>query len=164
MMAIMGSCSQNRNKVFDKIRKKWVAETPEERVRQIWIQKMIQQLGFPKELLAVEKELKELPHLKLHAPSLPERRADILCFAKGIHPEYSLYPLLVMECKEDKNDLSDAIEQVIGYNHFVNAYFLAAASEEECRFGYFDKDAKAYRFLPFLPSYLQLITLVKNAG
>src|SRR5690242_14822270 len=87
---------------FDEVRRAWVAATPEEGVRQRVLKKMIHALGFPKELIAVEKELKELPHLA--GRSVPERRIDVLCYGKEIHPEHSLYPLLLIECKREAID------------------------------------------------------------
>ncbi len=47
--------------IFDPIRRKSVADTPEERVRQALLSQMIGPLGFPKGLLAVEK--KTLPFM-----------------------------------------------------------------------------------------------------
>lgn len=158
-MATMALLKSNREELFDPFRKRWVKATPEERVRQKWLQVLQVQLGFPKELIAVEKELKELAHIS-SAP--PDRRADILCFAKGIHPEHSLYPILLIECKENIKEESQAIEQVIGYNHFVNAYFVAALCDEGCKFGFFDKELKSYKFFPSIPSYIQLVRSIQN--
>jgi len=112
---------------------------------------MTKQLGFPKHLLAVEKQLSQLPHLK-GASSVPKRRVDILCFAKKIHPEYPLYPLLLVECKEGKVG-EEAKAQVLGYNHFVQAFFVAIAGEEQVELIYPQK-------LSFLPSYSQLMEYV----
>jgi hypothetical protein len=145
MTEIMESCC--RSKIFDEVRKKSIAKTPEEKVRQSWLKRMIHDLGFPKELLAVEKDLKELPHLK--EMPLPNRRADILCFAKGIHPEYSLFPLLLVECKKEDGSIEEAKRQVIGYNHYVKAYFIAVANEEECHVGFYDNLSRTIAFFPF---------------
>lgn len=116
---------------------------------------MIYALGFPKELIVVEKELKELPHLS--ANDLPQRRIDILCYGKEIHPEYPLYPLLLIECKKDALD-EKAAQQLIGYNAHVRAYFIALASPEEEKFGYLDKKTKQYIFNRGFPSYKDLIS------
>ena len=70
----------------------------EEQVRQHWLRWMVQRLHYPKELLVVEKEIKELPHLQ--GKSVPDRRVDILCYGKDVHPEHLLCPLLMIECKE----------------------------------------------------------------
>ena len=66
-------------------RKKWVAKTPEELIRQFLIGQMIEKLDYPKSLIAVEKELSQLPQLAVPITSkdqLPKRRADIIVFSK----------------------------------------------------------------------------------
>jgi hypothetical protein len=134
--------------VVDRLRGKEVAATPEELVRQRLLAVMIHQLGFPKELIAIEKQLSELPHLQRVA-SLPDRRADIICFAKNIHSGYPLYPLLLIECKEGEAG-GEAIAQAMGYNHFVQAPYVAVAGRGGTQLVHPQR-------LPFLPSYAQLL-------
>jgi hypothetical protein len=151
----MGSSSSNRLQLYDEVRGRWVKATPEEQVRQRWLKWMIGKLEYPKELLAVEKELKELPHL--FGVDLPERRIDILCYGKGSH---LLYPLLMIECKEGKLT-EEAINQAIGYNHHVKACFIAIVNLEETRFGLWVPAKKNYEFYPILPSYKELMKWVR---
>lgn len=157
----MGSSSQNKT-LFDEVRSLHVAATPEEIVRQQLLKKMIHELGYPKELLAVEKELKEMVHLKGSSHFIPQRRADIVCFAKGIHPHHALYPLLLVECKKEALDKL-ALDQLLGYNHLVGAYFMALANDRGVQCGYIDGPSKEARFSPFLPTYSQLIEAVRHA-
>ncbi len=145
--------SKSKSSLFDPFRKSLVAATPEEKVRQDLLQYMIEGLGFPKHLLVVEKQLSQLPHLE-GVPSLPKRRADILCFAKGIHPEFSLYPLLLIECKEGEVG-KDAADQALGYNHYVRAPFVAIAGDRQTKM-VFPKE------LPFLPTYAQLLESISS--
>ena len=142
----MASFKQSR--VLDVLRGRFVAATPEEIVRQSLLQQMVRALGYPKQLLAVEKQLSELPHLK-GIQGLPKRRADIVCFARGIHSEFVLYPLLLIECKEGEVGL-DAIDQVLGYNAFVKAPFAAIAGRRGCALIY--PESKS-----FLPHYKELL-------
>ena len=94
---------------------------PEEKVRQALIQELIA-FGFPKELIVVEKEIGEVSSIQ----NAPKRRVDILCFMKKGDV---LLPLLVIECKAVA--LSDkALEQVLGYNYYVNASFVAIANAQ----------------------------------
>lgn len=139
------------------LRKEWVAATPEELVRQKLIQKMIMELGFPRNFLSVEKKLDHLPHVSLKGEKVPLRRSDILCFGKGIHPEYDLYPLLLIECKAVKIT-SKVLQQVIGYNHYLKAYYVCVANETEILTGRYDTQIKQYQFEPTLPSYQHLLT------
>ena len=131
---------------------------PEEIVRQDLIDKMVGSLRYPESLIGVEKELKSLPHLKNE--KLPIRRVDIICFAKGIHKKYSLYPLLVVECKAKKLT-EDAIEQVLGYNYFIKAFFVAIANKDKIKTFFYD-NKKKMSFVNFLPTYDQLIDAVKK--
>ena len=140
--------SKQKDSLFDPFRKAWVRLSPEELVRQKLLHMMTTQLGFPKELLSVETQLSEVPHLK-GLSGLPKRRADIICYAKGIHKEYSLYPLLLIECKEGKLSES-AKEQALGYNHFVGAVYVALAGENQLELVH-------PVAVPFLPHYSQLM-------
>ncbi len=143
--------STHKGNLFDPFRKCWVVASPEELVRQRLLHIMVTQLGFPKELLAIEMQLSEVPHLK-GGTNLPKRRADILCFAKGIHSEYPLYPLLLIECKEGIAG-EDAKEQVLGYNHFVQALYVGIAGEGHTELIY-------PQTVPFIPTYSQLMEQV----
>ena len=144
-------------RLFDEIRKKWVAATPEEIVRQSLVLKMVRELGYPKELIALEKELGELPHLK-NVSDVPKRRADILCYTSGGSSDAPLSPLLLIECKE-QGLTSAAREQVMGYNHFVKAPFIGIASKDGIEVGLFDPHLKTYNFFFHLPSYSFLVDL-----
>ncbi len=120
----------NPNLLFDPIRKTYVLPLPEEIVRQQLINKMINQLKFPVSLLAIEKDLCNLPHLVNKEFPSQKRRADIICFAKNINPDFSIYPLLIIECKACKLT-KKTVDQVLGYNHFVKSYFVSIANEHE---------------------------------
>ncbi len=118
--------------VYDNIRQQWVAATPEEIVRQRWIQKMVRELGFPKELLVIERELKMLPHLKEHPHPLPNRRVDLLSFGKGAT---EIFPLLLIECKDELLS-QQALDQALAYNTFVQAYYVAIVNQDQIRLKY----------------------------
>ncbi len=133
--------------VYDTIRRKWVAATPEEIVRQTWIQKMVQELQFPKELLVVERELKMLPHLEQYPHPLPNRRVDILSFGKGID---TVFPLLLIECK-DESLSQDALDQAVAYNTFVQAFYVAIVNQDQIRLKF-----SSYCEIDRLPSFHDL--------
>ena len=141
--------SSKPNRVLDLVRGCFVAATPEEIVRQSLLKMMISSLGYPKEFLAVEKQLSELPHLR-DAIGLPKRRADIVCFARN------LYPLLLIECKEGAVG-KVAIDQVLGYNEFVKAPFVAIAGMRGCALIY--PEVKS-----FLPHYQELLDDASHRG
>lgn len=106
-----------------------------------------------------------MPHLALSSlDSIPDRRVDILCFGKGIHPHHLLYPLLAIECKESKTLATQAMEQVIGYNYHLKSYFVAVSYPGGVEWGYLDKVTGRYQFFPFLPSYPELIKSLSYAN
>lgn len=143
--------------LFCAIRKTWVAALPEEIVRQRLISHMVRDLSFPLPYLAVEQGLAQLPHMALKdLKAIPNRRVDLLCYGKEIHPQYPLYPLLVVECKAVPLT-SKVLNQVAGYNHFLQAYFIAVANETEMRTGWYDVKKSSYQFVNGLPSYTALL-------
>jgi hypothetical protein len=131
-----------------------VVATPEERVRQALIARMVDELGYPRSLLAVEKAIHQLPHLS-QTPSLPNRRTDLLCFSTGTGRSF-LYPLLLVECKAALPLTEKVLQQVVGYNEYVQAPYIAIVNEQEIKTGWWDSSDAAYRFVNWLPRYEEL--------
>ena len=154
--------SYDNNQLWCRIRKEVVAALPEEVVRQNLLTEMIDRLGYPAGLISVERALRQLPHL-LGAVSMaaPDRRADILCYGKGIHPDHDLYPLLLIECKAVP--LTErVIRQVVGYNHYVQAAFIAVVNGVERKTGWYDVKKGDYRFVAAIPAYGKLVEAVSS--
>jgi Type I restriction enzyme R protein N terminus (HSDR_N) len=146
--------------LYCKIRKEWVAATPEEKVRQQVIEVMVGKLDYSAGGVVLEKSLRQMPHLALYSGKLPNRRADIVFFAKDVHPSFALYPALLIECKSVA--LSRKVfNQVLGYNHYLKAYFVAVANHEKIQTGWYDPAIKQYRFIDGLPSFSQLISQIR---
>jgi hypothetical protein len=152
MMATMESSSQ-RNDLFDPIRKKWVEKNPEEKIRQSLLRQMTEKLGYPVSLIAIEKEIGQLPHTTSVNHRIPKRRADIVVYAKKAD---ALHPVLMIECKAVPLTPKFA-QQVIGYNSFVKAPFIALANETQVLTGFFDLDNGIYKFEEGLPHFEVLI-------
>ena len=157
--------SSNKGEIFCLVRNEWIKSFPEELIRQKLLHEMVDQLGFPKGLLAVEKAIKQLPHLSdSERAGAPDRRVDILCFAKENKQKKekltidSLLPLLTIECKSVKLS-AHVIEQVLGYNHYIRSRFIAVANGDEMRVGWFDDQLKHYHFIDYLPPYLALCSM-----
>lgn len=92
-----------KREVFDPVRKRWVALTPEEWVRQHFVQYLLQSKGYPTGLLAIEKEI-TLWGVK--------KRCDIVVYGTG-----NLIPLLLVECKQPSVVLDEkVIDQALRYN------------------------------------------------
>jgi len=54
-----------------------------------------------------------------------------------------------------------AFEQVIGYNHFIQAPFIAVANMQEIQTGFWDNEQQQYVFIPFLPTYSELLKRIR---
>jgi hypothetical protein len=137
--------------LFCPIRKTWIVALPEEKIRQSLIQEMTQRLGYPLGNLALEKNLDQLPHLKGIRP-LPRRRADLIVFAKDLHPNHSLYPLLLVECKA-VSLTNKVLRQIVGYNQFVKAFFIAVVNQNMTFLGWYHHQIQDFYFQEGLPAY-----------
>jgi hypothetical protein len=88
--------------IFDPLRKRWLVLTPEEWVRQNFVQYLVQQKKYPASLIAMEKEI-WLGELK--------KRFDILVY-NSVHK-----PFMMVECKGPGIDLNEnVLQQVLRYN------------------------------------------------
>jgi hypothetical protein len=143
------------NNYFDPIRKKNVILKPEELIRQALVDEMINSLGYPKEFLALEKDLKSICFHE-GKKNLPNRRVDIVCFAKDIYPNILLYPLLVIECKAHLTKA--AIDQLLGYNYYIKSFFITIADDKTIKTFWLNK--KTYESIDFLPPYNQLLEAI----
>ena len=95
--------------IFDEIRRKWVAITPEEWVRQNFLQYLLKTLQYPRSLIAVEKKFR-LAELT--------KRCDIVVYRKE-------EPWMIVECKEMKVPIDQKVlEQVIRYNMAIPSKYL----------------------------------------
>lgn len=109
-------------------------------------------LGYPKGLIGVEKCLD-----CFSSKSVSKRRVDLLVFWKK---EDCLCPLLIIECKAIP--LSKEVEQqVLGYNFFAKAYFVAIANENELKLFWLEKEG-ALHVINFLPMYKELLGAVNR--
>ncbi|MDB5229302.1 MAG: restriction endonuclease subunit [Chitinophagaceae bacterium] len=95
--------------IFDDNRKAWVRLTPEEWVRQNFIQYLLQSKKYPSSLISIEKEI-ELNGLK--------KRYDIIVYK-------SAAPWMMIECKEMNVELSDnVIQQLLRYHMVIPVPYL----------------------------------------
>jgi hypothetical protein len=96
--------------IFDFIRKQWLQLNEEEWVRQNFIQFLVQELKYPLELIAVEKEI-QLGDLR--------KRFDILVYDRNHKP------WMLIECKAGEITLDEKVlYQVLRYNISIPAIFL----------------------------------------
>lgn len=95
--------------IFDEFRKLWVRLTPEEWVRQNFLQYIVQVKKYPASLIAVETEIK-LNELR--------KRCDIIIYKND-------KPWMIVECKEMNEPLNDSVlQQVLRYNISIPSVYL----------------------------------------
>jgi hypothetical protein len=121
--------------IFDEVRKKWVLLTPEEWVRQNFLQYMVQVKKYPASLIAVEKEIK-LGDLK--------KRFDIVVY------DASSKPWMIVECKEMNVALNkNVLDQALRYNITMQVPYLVITNGSYCMaFQCVDNELKALSELP----------------
>jgi hypothetical protein len=96
--------------IFDALRKKWLVLTPEEWVRQNFVQYLIKTRNYPSSLIAIEKEI-QLGELK--------KRFDILVY------DNNHQPWMMIECKAAEVKLDDEVlQQALRYNISVPVKYI----------------------------------------
>jgi len=108
----------NKEFIFDEVRKQWVALSPEEWVRQNFLQYLIQTKKYPASLIAIEKEI-FLGDVK--------KRFDIVVY------DSNTAPWMLIECKEMNIILNEAVlNQVLRYNINLQVPYLVVTSGSYC--------------------------------
>ncbi|MCK5639056.1 MAG: type I restriction enzyme HsdR N-terminal domain-containing protein [Flavobacteriaceae bacterium] len=131
---------ENKLYIFDMLRKKNVVLTPEEWVRQNFIQYLIIEKKYPKSLIAIEKQLK-INNLS--------KRTDILVFDKtGLTN-------IIVECKAPTVKITqDAFDQIARYNLSLNSNYLIVTNGMQHYYCKMDYQLKKYNFLNDIPDYV----------
>lgn len=125
--------------IYDPVRRKYVALTPEEWVRQHLIAYLMQLKGYPGAIIGVEKQL-----LLNKKP----KRFDLVVFSRNAQP------YILAECKAPGVPITEkAFDQAARYNMLLKAeYFLITNGLEHypCRLDY---ENKRYIFIEDVPDF-----------
>lgn len=133
--------SENKTLIYDEIRKKFMVLQPEEWVRQHCVKYLMEEKGFPKSLINVEKELK-VNNLR--------KRYDIVIF----NSDGSIH--LIVECKSDKINIDQTtFDQIARYNLALNATYLMVTNGINHYYCEMDFEAERYQFLKDIPDYIK---------
>jgi hypothetical protein len=123
--------------IFDTIRKKFVILTPEEWVRQNFIQYLIHNLNYPQGLIASEFGI-EYNKVKF--------RPDIVVFNQQGEP------YLIVECKAPEVSIDQKVfDQIARYNLNLKVEYLVVTNGMKhfcCRLDY---EEKTYKYLDYIP-------------
>jgi len=128
--------------IFDGFRRRWVALTPEEWVRQNFARYLTEEKHFPASLVAIERSLRM---------NQRDFRTDIVLFSKSGNP------LIVIECKAPEVKISQQVfDQIARYNLDLRVSYLIVTNGLThycCRF---DQSELSYTFLPEIPDYKEI--------
>ncbi|MCO5934291.1 type I restriction enzyme HsdR N-terminal domain-containing protein [Mucilaginibacter sp. RB4R14] len=128
--------------LFDELRKKNIILTPEEWVRQHFVQYLIGQKQYPKSLIKLEGGL------RLHGMA---KRTDIVVFNS------SGEKILLVECKAPSVAISQAtFDQAARYNMVHKVKLLAVSNGLQHYYCSISHENETYKFLEELPSYKEL--------
>ena len=109
---------QGNEQIFDPLRKKWLTLTPEEWVRQNFLQYLIQVMKYPAAMVAIEKEIM-LGEIK--------KRFDLLVY------DNEHRPWMLIECKSMDIVLSEkTLQQVLRYHSTVQVSYLVITNGNDC--------------------------------
>lgn len=129
---------EGKELIFDELRKVWIRLTPEEWVRQNFLQYLVQVMQYPASLIAVERELK-LGELK--------KRFDVLVYNRQHQP------WMMVECKAMEVNLDEAVlQQVLRYNIAVPVPFLVITNGHYC--AGFEKRHQQLHLIEALPVFM----------
>jgi hypothetical protein len=128
--------------LFDEIRKKSIIITPEEWVRQHFVQYLIRQKHYPKTLIKLEGG-----H-KLHGMA---KRSDIVVFNSAGEK------ILLVECKAPSVTVDQkTFDQVARYNMVHKVKLLAVSNGLQHYYCRINFDKRDYTFIEELPDYREI--------
>ena len=135
---------QGHQSIFDVLRRKYVALTPEEWVRQHFVHFLIEHKGYPKALMANEIQL-AIGNKKL--------RCDSVLYDRTLRPR------MIIEYKAPTANITQKVfDQITIYNMLLHVDYLVVSNGIKhycCRMDYANQK---YLFLEDIPDYQNLLT------
>ena len=136
--------------ILDRLRQRFVALTPEEWVRQHFVEYLIREKGFPGGLMGNEVSLVQ---------NGIRRRCDTL-----VSDRYGR-PLVIVEYKAPSVNITQAVfDQIVRYNMVLKARYLIVSNGLKhycCAIDYSDN---SYAFIPEIPAYDDLQSSNVSSG
>jgi hypothetical protein len=127
--------------IWDTCRKKYVALTPEEWVRQHFVNYLVTEKGCPASLIRIESSQTYNTRMK---------RADIVVYNS------ERKPVLLVECKASHHPVSESnLQQALTYNSKLNAPYLALTNGMEHRYAKFAENG--FTSLESLPHFAEMV-------
>ncbi len=128
--------------IFDPLRKQYLVLTPEEWVRQHFVQFLVKEKGFPAGLFSLERKVKH--HQR-------QGRYDLLCMNNLGQP------VLLVECKAPTVAIGpETFNQVVRYNRSIGAPYIALTNGLEHFMMKVEFQERRVSFLENFPDYQYL--------
>ena len=130
--------------IFDILRKKYIALTPEEWVRQHFVHFLVEHKGYPAALMANEIQL------KVGEKTL---RADSVLYSRDLKPR------MIIEYKAPHiPNTQKVFDQISIYNMLLHVDYLVVSNGLQHYICKMDYNDKKYLFLEDIPDYEELLT------
>ena len=131
---------EGKTQVFDPLRKRYCALTPEEEVRQKALYLLVENLNVPAGLLAVEYSVKV---------NGLDKRCDAVVFGQDGNP------LMIVECKAESVQISQkTLDQAVRYYSALHPKFLMLYNGGNCYC--FKIENGSLKTMDHLPSYQEM--------
>ena len=129
-------------KVWDPLREKYVAFTPEEYVRQHFVPWLQNEFHYPKALIANEVGI---------SVNGTRKRCDTIVFGRDSRP------LIIVEYKAPHVKITqDVFDQIVRYNMALRARYLIVSNGLNHYCCKIDYEQDTYHFLPKIPDYADI--------
>ena len=131
---------EGKTQVFDPLRRRYCALTPEEEVRQKVLYLLVEHLGVPQGLLAVAYSIKV---------NGLDKRCDAVVFGREGEP------LMIVECKAASVQLTQkTLDQAVRYYSALHPRFLMLYNGENCYC--FKTENGSLNAMDHLPNYREM--------
>ncbi len=138
------SGSKEHPKIWDILRRKYVALTPEEWVRQHFVHFLVEQKHYPAALLGNEIQLKVGDKVL---------RADSVLYTRSLQPQ------MIIEYKAPHIPITQKVfDQISVYNMLLHVDYLLVSNGIDHYICKMDYEGKKYLFLEDIPDYGEILT------
>ena len=128
--------------VLDILRRRYVRLTPEEMVRQCFINYLIEYKGYPAALMGNEVQL-SVGEKKL--------RCDSVLYDRDMQPR------MIMEYKAPEIEITEKVlHQILSYNTQLNVKYLMMSNGTQHVCLRYNDDSGRWEFMPEIPNYADL--------
>lgn len=125
--------------VYDVVRRRYVALTPEEWVRQHFLHFLIYVKGYPGGRMAVEKSL------SLNGKT---RRADIVFYSSEMKPD------IIVECKASSVAITqEVMDQAVEYHMSLGGRIICLTNGLKTVYAVIDRESERFYYMRDLPDY-----------